>query len=139
MVKAQRADLLRQKDAIARLQRARTGPAYFMRELSDILTPGKGPTFNKQQYEETLARDPNAAINANWEPKRVWIVSYAEKDRSVTMHVGAKSDEDVAELLKRLKLSAFLSDVYWQQTQPQTDAKLGVAYVTFDVTCKVNY
>jgi hypothetical protein len=33
----------------------------------------------------------------------------------------------------------FFSDVYWKQTQPQFDAKLNVSYVTFDVTCKVNY
>ena len=26
----------------------------MMRELSDILTPGKGPTFNKEQYEEEI-------------------------------------------------------------------------------------
>ena len=51
----------------------------------------------------------------------------------------AKSDEDVAEFLKRLKVSAFFSDVYWQQTKPEIDTKLNVSYVTFDVTCRVNY
>jgi hypothetical protein len=45
----------------------------------------------------------------------------------------------VAEFLKRLKLSAFFNDVNWQQTQPQTDSKLNVAFVTFDVSCRVNY
>jgi type IV pilus assembly protein PilN len=139
VIKAQRADLIRQKEAIERLQRARSGPAYFMRELSDILTPGKGPTFNKQQYEEALVRDPNAAINPNWDPHRAWLMTYEEKDRQVKMKVGAKSDEDVAEFLKRLKLSAFFSEVYWQQTQPQHDTKNNVSFVNFDVTCRVNY
>ena len=67
----------------------------------------------------------------------------ARDDRSLSARENsmgaAKSDEDVAEFLKRLKLSAFFSEVYWQQTQPTVDAKLNVAYVTFDVTCKVNY
>ncbi len=108
-----------------------------MRELSDILTKGKGPTFNKDRYEEMLRRDPNAGLNQTWEPKRAWIMSYQEKDGSVAIHGGAKSDEDVAEFLKRLKLSAFFSDVYWQQTQPQTGT--GVSHVLFDVACRVNY
>jgi hypothetical protein len=111
-----------------------------MRELSDILTKGKGPTLNKEAYEELLRRDPNAGFNPNWEPKRTWLISYTEKDKVVVLRGGAKSDEDVAEFLKRLKLSAFFSDVYWQQTQPQVESKANnVSYVTFDVTCRVNY
>ena len=136
---AQRADLLRQKQAIANLERQRSGPAYFMRELSDLVSVGKGPTFDKAQYEESLRRDPNAAINSNWDPHRAWLLTYTEKDRQVQMHVGARSDEDVAEFLKRLKLSAFFSGVYWRQTTPQVDTKLNVAFVTFDVDCQVNY
>ncbi|MGZ6123622.1 MAG: PilN domain-containing protein [Myxococcales bacterium] len=139
LVKAQRDELIRQRDAIKRLQANRSGPVWMMRELSDILTKGKGPTFNKEQYEEAIKRDPNAGFNPNWEPKRVWLLSYEEKLHAVKIKGAAKSDEDVAEFLKRLKLSAFFSDVYWQQTQPQFDPKLNVSYVVFDVTCKVNY
>ena len=139
LVKAQREDLIRQRDAIKRLQSNRSGPVWLMRELSDILTKGKGPTFNKEQYEEQLRRDPNAGVNPNWEPVRLWLINYEEKAHSVKIHGGAKSDEDVAEFLKRLKLSAFFSNVYWQQTQPQFDQKLNISYVTFDVTCQVNY
>ena len=139
LVKAQRDELIRQRDAIKRLQSNRSGPVWMMRELSDILTKGKGPTFNKEQYEEAIKRDPNAGFNSNWEPKRVWLLSYEEKAHAVKIKGAAKSDEDVAEFLKRLKLSAFFSDVYWQQTQPMLDTKLNVSYVQFDVTCKVNY
>ena len=139
LVKAQRDELIRQRDAIKRLQANRSGPVWMMRELSDILTKGKGPSFNKEQYEEMLKRNPNAGFNPNWEPKRVWLLSYEEKAHQVKIRGAAKSDEDVAEFLKRLKESAFFSDVYWQQTQPMFDSKINVAYVTFDVTCKVNY
>jgi type IV pilus assembly protein PilN len=139
VIKAQRDELIRQRDAIKRLQANRSGPTYMMRELSDILTPGKGPTFNKEQYEEQIKRDPNAGFNPNWDTRRAWLISYAETNHQVKIKGGAKSDEDVAEFLKRLKVSAFFSDVYWQQTQPEVDTKLNVSYVTFDVTCRVNY
>lgn len=139
VIKAQRDELVRQRDAIKRLQANRSGPVWLMRELSDILTPGKGPTFNKDQYEEQIKRDPNAGFNPNWDTRRAWILSYAEQNHEVKIKGAAKSDEDVAEFLKRLKVSAFFSDVYWQQTQPQVDSKLNVSYVTFDVTCRVNY
>jgi type IV pilus assembly protein PilN len=139
VIKAQRDELIRQRDAIKRLQANRSGPTYMMRELSDILTPGKGPTFNKEQYEEQIKRDPNAGFNPNWDTRRAWLMSYKEESHNVKIHGGAKSDEDVAEFLKRLKVSAFFSDVYWQQTKPEVDTKLNVSYVTFDVTCRVNY
>jgi type IV pilus assembly protein PilN len=139
LIKAQRDELIRQRDAIKRLQANRSGPTYMMRELSDILTPGKGPTFNKEQYEDRIKRDPNAGFNPNWDTRRAWLISYAETAHSVKLKGGAKSDEDVAEFLKRLKVSAFFSDVYWQQTQPEVDTKLNVSYVTFDVQCRVNY
>ena len=139
VIKAQRDELIRQRDAIKRLQANRSGPTYMMRELSDILTPGKGPTFNKEQYEEAIKRNPDVGFNPNWDTRRVWLLSYSETNHSVKIRGGAKSAEDVAEFLKRLKLSAFFSDVYWQQTKPELDTKLNVSYVTFDVTCRVNY
>ncbi len=139
VIKAQRDELIRQRDAIKRLQANRSGPTFMMRELSDILTPGKGPTFNKEQYEEQIKRDPNAGFNPNWDTRRAWLISYGEQSHAVKIKGGAKSDEDVAEFLKRLKVSAFFSDVYWQQTQPEVDTKLNVSYVTFDVTCRVHY
>ena len=66
---AQRDELIRQRDAIRKLQANRAGPVWMMRELSDILTPGKGPTFNKEQYEELIKRDPSAGFNPNWDTR----------------------------------------------------------------------
>ena len=142
LIVAKRDALIRQKTAIKKLQESRSGPATFMRELSDLLTKDRGPTTSKEQYDDLLRSDPNAGFNPNWEPKRAWILSYVEKEHSVTIKGGAKSDEDVAEFLKRMKLSAFFekNSVYWQQTQPQVDTRLNnVTYVTFDVTARVKY
>ena len=124
----------------SQLQAQRSGPTFVMRELSYILSKGRGPTVDTEVYEELLKKDPTAGFNPIWEPKRAWIISFAEKAHAVTIKGGAKSDEDVAEFLKRLKLSAFFDKVYWQQTQPMTDPKLNnVSYVVFDVQAVVNY
>jgi type IV pilus assembly protein PilN len=139
VIKAQRDELIRQRDAIRRLQANRSGPTYMMRELSDILTAGKGPTFNKEQYEESIKRNPSAGFNPNWDTRRAWLMSYVETNHNVKIKGGAKSDEDVAEFLKRLKVSAFFSDVNWLGTKPAVDTKYNVSYVTFDMTCRVNY
>ena len=142
LVVAQRESLLRQKQAIKKLEDSRSGPAFLMRELSDLLTPNRGPTVSKEEYDSLLSKDPLAGFNPNWPTKRAWIISYVEKDRVAAIKGGAKSDEDVAEFLKRMKLSSFFvkDTVYWQQTQPQVDTRLNnVTYVTFDVTARVNY
>ena len=113
-----------------------------MREMSDVLTKGKGPTTNQTKYQALLQLDPNAGYNPNWEPRRAWMIAYAEKDGLVEMRGGAKSDEDVAEFLKRLKLSEYFvrESVYWKKTEPQVEAKLNNApYVTFELKAKVNY
>src|SRR5262249_5993004 len=99
LIKAQREELIKQRDAIKKLQANRSGPVWMMRELSDILTTGKGPTIDKAAYEEKLKSDPNAGFNPNWEPKRVWLLDYNEHAQNVTMKGAAKSDEDVAEFL----------------------------------------
>lgn len=138
-LKAKVEELKRQKEAIKKLQANRTGPVWLMRELSDILTKGKGPSINKEAYEALIKKDPTMGFNANWETRRVWLLSYEEKSHQVKIKGAAKSDEDVAEFTKRLKLSPFFTDVYWQQTQPQLDTKLNVNYVTFDLNAKVNY
>lgn len=139
-IKQQRESLLRQKDAIQKLQAARSGPASLMRELSDILTRGKGPSIDREKYDKRLLADPNAGFNPNWEPRRAWLIGYAEKDRVATIKGGAKSDEDVAEFLKRMKLSEFFTEVFWKQTQPQVDPRLnGATFVIFDVTARVAY
>lgn len=138
-VKAQRAELQRQRDAIQKLTSNRSGPVFLMRELSDILSKGKGPSFDKLEYEDSLRRDPNAGFNPNWDVRRLWLLAWDQKAQDVTIKGSAKSTDDVAEFTKRLKISAFFSDVYWQQTTPQIDEKTGVSYVNFDLRCKVVY
>ena len=136
-IKGQREELLRQRKTIQSLEAGRTGPVYLLREFSEILSPGKGPTFDRVTYEETLRRDPNAGFNSNWETKRVWLDSYTEEDRRLRLRGAAKSNEDVAEFLKRLNSSVFFKDVFLDATAQAT--KGSVKYVNFGLSAKVIY
>lgn len=135
-VRAQREELLRQRKTIQSLETGRTGPVYLLRELSEILSPGKGPTFDRVTYEETLRRDPNAGFS-NWETKRAWLESYTEENMHVKIRGSAKSNEDVAEFLKRLNSSVFFKDVNLDATAQAS--KGSVKYVNFGLSTTVIY
>jgi type IV pilus assembly protein PilN len=141
-IKQQRADLLKQQKTIDALKTGRTGPIYLMRELSEILTPGKGPTFDRVSYEERLRRDPNVGFNAGWDPRRVWLETFDEAQRKVRIHAAARTNEDVAEFLKRLQLSVFFTDVAPESTtQVQGGDSSGgnAKHVTFTLSARVVY
>jgi type IV pilus assembly protein PilN len=135
-VRAQREELLRQRKTIQSLESGRTGPVYLLRELSEILSPGKGPTFDRVTYEEALRKDPNAGFG-NWETKRAWLESYTEDRLMVRIRGSAKSNEDVAEFLKRLNSSVFFKDVNLDATAQA--ARGAVKYVNFGLTTTVIY
>ncbi len=136
-VRAQREELLRQRKTIQGLDAGRTGPVYLLREMSEILSPGKGPTFDRVTYEETLRRDPNAGFNASWDPRRVWMEAYSEDQKHVRIRGAAKSNEDVAEFLKRLNSSVFFSDVNLDSTN-QVSGRT-VKFVNFMLSANVIY
>jgi type IV pilus assembly protein PilN len=144
-IKEQRQDLLKQQKTIDALKTGRTGPVYLMRELSEILTPGKGPTFDRASYEDRLRRDPNVGFTSGWDPRRVWLESFEETERKVRVRGSARTNEDVAEFLKRLQLSVFFTDV-----APESTTQVGATsttgggaadgkHVTFNLSARVVY
>ena len=135
-IRAQREELLQQRKTIQSLESGRTGPVFLLRELSEILSPGKGPTFDRVTYEETLRKDPNAGFT-NWETKRAWLESYTEEKLRVKIRGSAKSNEDVAEFLKRLNSSVFFKDVNLDATAQA--AKGAVKFVNFGLSATVIY
>lgn len=135
-VRAQREELLKQRKTIQSLEAGRTGPVFLLREMSEILSPGKGPTFDRVTYEETLRRDPNAGFS-NWETKRAWLESYVEEKQHIRLRGAAKSNEDVAEFLKRLNSSVFFKEVNLDATAQA--AKGAVKFVNFGLSATVVY
>jgi len=140
-IKAERQDLLKQQKTIQALEAGRTGPLYLMREMSEILTPHKGPTFDRPAYEERLRRDPNGGFNAGWDPRRVWLESFEEVQRKVRIRGAARTNEDVAEFLKRLQLSVFFVEVTPESTTQVGDGtgSGGAKRVTFNLSARVVY
>jgi len=139
-IKEQRQDLLKQQKTIDALKTGRTGPVYLMRELSEILTAGKGPTFDRVSYEDRLRRDPNVGFNSGWDPRRVWLESFDEGQRKVKVRGSARTNEDVAEFLKRLQLSVFVADVAPESTSQVADGSSGGSkHVSFNLSARVVY
>jgi type IV pilus assembly protein PilN len=137
-IKAQREELLKQQETIKALESKRTGPVFLLREVSEILTRGKGPTFDRVLYEELLRRDPNAGFNAAWDTRRVWIESYDEEGLRVRIKGGAKSNEDVAEFLKRLQASVFFKEVVLESTsQVSSGGKNAIKHMNFNLSTAV--
>jgi type IV pilus assembly protein PilN len=140
-IKAQREELLKQRKTIQALESNRTGPVFLLRELSEILTPGKGPTFDGVSYQENLLRDPNAGFNSSWDTRRVWLESFDEDHKRVRIRGAAKSNEDMAEFLKRLNLSVFFAEVSPESTTQFSSgaASSTVKYVNFNLSASVVY
>ncbi len=137
-VKGQREELLKQRKSIQSLEAGRTGPVFLLRELSEILTPGKGPTFDRVAYEEALRRDPNVGFNAAWDTRRAWLVSYEEQQKKVRMRGAAKSHDDAAEFMKRLNSSVFFNGVRLENTVQSSESG-PVRHITFNLNAEVTY
>jgi type IV pilus assembly protein PilN len=137
-IKAQIKEMQEQEKVVTQLIAGRTGPVLMLRELSWILTPGRGPSYDRKAYEQAVALDPNAGFNQGWDPKRVWISKIDDKTRNLLIEGGAKSNEDVAEFMKRLQVSAYFARVDLTKTMAQQDRTSGVKYVTFFVSCTAN-
>jgi len=138
-LKAQMERLLSQKQIINKLQKGRSGPVWMMRELSNILTEGKGPTFDQVKYEELLRANPNAGFNPGWKPSRLWIESFDENGGEVRIIGKAKDYDDVAEFNKRLALSKYFTDEFLERNDQVLDEKLGLKVVKFSLRCRITY
>lgn len=128
--------------AIAKLVKAKAVPAHLLQEISDILTPGRSPTMTKEMAQRTSdgpKGDPNRRFDPTWDPKHVWIASFAEKGGAFTLSGGAQSDGDVTQLAKRLQASVYFMEVTPRGGERTTDAAGSVTYYSFTITGKVVY
>lgn len=138
-LRGERDRLLSQRKVINELHRNRTGPVWMMRELSDILTEGKNPTVNEQEYDSLVRRDPSAGYNPRWNPRRLWIETISQKGKRLDITGRAKDHDDVAELLKRLSLSRYFARVQLQRNAQVVDGRLKLRVVQFSLSCDVNF
>lgn len=138
-IKTQLKELRDREEAIQKLQGARTGPTATMLELSHILTPGRGPSVDRDKLEQLKRDNPSSVPNPGWDPRRLWLSGFREENRSVKLSGYARDGEDVSEFLRRLSLSDYFYDVRLLPAQKTQDAVTKVELVKFEMSAKVRY
>ncbi|MGB8224156.1 MAG: PilN domain-containing protein [Polyangiales bacterium] len=129
----------RLEDVVQELERARRGPTRAVMELSKVLSSPGGPTINPAELERMREDNPLAGYNESWDVRRLWLTRFEEVDRECKITGMGRSNEDVAEFLRRLTLSEIYDAVTLQRTRAATDPDTGLQMVGFDITCKVKY
>lgn len=138
-VEAQLEKSQRLEKVVQELERARRGPTRAVMELSRVLSSPGGPTINPAELERMRQENPLAGFNESWDVRRLWISRFEEIERDCKITGMGRSNEDVAEFLRRLTLSEIYEGVTLQRTRAANDSDTGLQMVGFDITCKVKY
>ena len=125
------------EDVVKKLQTARQGPTRVLRELSMILSDGGRPTVSPERLDAPRRENPLAGYNTNWDTRRLWLTGFTETDRKCSIRGFGKTNEDVAEFLRRLALSELFQKVTLQSTSAA--AARGSSVVAFELSCQVRY
>lgn len=126
------------EDVVKGLKDARQGPHRMLLELSAILSPGRGPTIDPVKLDDLRKSNPEAGVSGGWDTRRLWVTGFEENARSCRLIGEARNNEDIAEFLRRLALSAVFDDVVLVRTGVPRNAGAN-ALVAFELTCKVRY
>lgn len=129
----------RLEQVVQELERARRGPTRAVMELSKVLSNPGGPTINADELERMRQDNPLAGYNESWDVRRLWLTRFEEIEKECAMQGMGRSNEDVAEFLRRLTLSEIYEDVTLQRTRSAVDPETSLQTVGFDITCRVKY
>lgn len=129
----------RLEQVVNELQRARFGPTRVMMELARVLSEGGGPTIDPRRLEQLQRENPLAGYNAGWDEHRLWLTSFEEESRHVEIHGVGRTNEDVAEFLRRLSLSDLFGEVTLDKTEAATDAATHLDVISFELSATVRY
>lgn len=127
------------EEVVGELQRARFGPTRVLMELSRILSVSGGPTIDPQRLEAIRRTNPLAGFNRSWDSRRLWLTAFEEGDRRVRMRGVGKTNEDVAEFLRRLSLSESFAEVHLDKTEAMEDPETHLPLIAFELTARVRY
>jgi type IV pilus assembly protein PilN len=138
-IKARLKELRDREEAIQKLQTARTGPTATLLELARILTPGRGPTADRDKLEQLKRDNPSEVYNPNWDARRLWLTSYEESNRVVRLTGLARDGEDVSEIERRLKFSDYFTEVKLRPGSKTSDSTSHQEVFRFELSAKVKY
>lgn len=127
------------EDVVSKLQTARQGPTRVLMELSQLLSEGGGPSVSPERLAALRRENPLAGFNPSWDPRRLSLTAFTEQNRKCSIRGFGKTNEDVAEFLKRLNLSNLFEKVTLQATSAATEAESKLPIVNFELSCQVRY
>ncbi|MBA3538719.1 MAG: PilN domain-containing protein [Deltaproteobacteria bacterium] len=126
--------------SINRLISAKIVPANILHELGEILTSAHQPTMTDEmtkQTSNTPSGNPNKRFQTDWDAMNVWMSSFTDTNGVFKLEGGAQSEQDVAQLSKRLAASVYFTDVTPAGGQRVNES--GISYFKYTITGKVAY
>jgi len=144
---------LPQREAAFKAEEARNGaikqlvntivvPDNVLHELGEILTPSRMPTMTRAMAERISdgpKGDPNRRFALDWDPKHIWITSFATKGDTFTMEGGAQSEADIPQLAKRMQASVYFDEVTSPSSSRFDDKPNSMTYYKFTISGRVVY
>jgi Tfp pilus assembly protein PilN len=125
---------------IDKLNAAKIVPAHVLHELGEILVLGKHPTMTAEMTARTGPNgEPNKQFQTDWDPLHVWLSNYTDSGGAFKIEGGAQTENDVAQLSKRLQASVYFMEVSPSVGQPVVDKDTGLTYYKFSISGKVAY
>lgn len=117
-------------------------PDNVLHELGEILTPARMPTMTRAMAERVSQGpkgDQNRRLQLDWDPKHVWITSFATKGDTFTLEGAAQSEADTSQLAKRMQASVYFADVTSPTSSRFEDKTNSLTYYKFTISGKVVY
>jgi type IV pilus assembly protein PilN len=127
------------EEVVGKLQTARQGPTRVLMELSQMLSEGGGPSVSQERLAAMRRDNPLAGWNQGWDPRRLWLTSFTEQARACSIRGFGKTNEDVAEFLRRLSFSTLFEKVALTATSSVIEPGSTTPVVSFELICQVRY
>ncbi len=132
LMQAEKDELEKQKVVLDGLLEGQAGPVKMLDELSVMLTPVSDPIQKLAQEKRRW--------NPDWDPKRLWIMSFVESSRKLKIQGYARTNDDLAEFLHRLNTSKHFVEVRLNLSEMvELSAVPGLKLVRFDVDALALY
>lgn len=128
--------------SINRLINAKVVPANMLHELGEILTTAHPPTMTEEMTKLTSTTpdgNPNKRFQVDWDASHVWLSTFTDTGGVFRMEGGAQSENDVAQLSKRMQASVYFKDVALASGDRTTDQTSNITYYKFTLTGKLAY
>lgn len=135
-----KAELERIKAAQIKVEAQRRTPVYVMYELSNILTSGREPDFNTEDYRKCQFKDPECALDPSFDGHSVWLDSITERaGGAMEMRGSARDAADLSEFVKRMRVSARFTDVTHPEYSTKNTRGEAPSSISFSMTARVAY